>query len=577
MDLKLRMKGIGGLLVLSLAVSGCASNNGNSGSSTETAPPKSEQTEQSGQSEKGNSNSTASPETEVDPYGAFAEPVTLSIAKETIPNNQLPNGDTLENNEYTKYIEKKLNVKVTHAWESEPGDAYTQKVGLTIASNAYPDAMLVSLEQLNQLVKADAIADLSEVYNKYASDLVKDIYGSYQGKLLDIATFDGKIMALPSSNIGYQHDLLWLRKDWMNKLNLEAPKTLDDLVKIAKAFIEQDPDGNSKADTVGLLGDARIAGPSIHNTVHSFNNIFGMFHAYPGTWMKDESGNVVYGSTTPETKAALAKLSELYKEGIIDKQFAVRKPEDTNALVASSKAGIVFGPWWIPYWPLNDSVKNEPKAEWVAYNAPLDADGKLNVVADPPASRFLVVRKDYKNPEAVIKVLNVQSAAIRSIDPIYAEVKETYKDLGVNWANWPFAVQLDYNDAVIRGYDLVTAALDANSPDGLNAEGLSKYKQVQKERANPKKDLAAWSDTVALITGVTPLKDSATNIIFPDFYGTTPTMKTKGSVIAKLESQTFLKIIIGEAPIDSFDDFVKKWKSLGGDQITQEVAEAIKQ
>ncbi|WP_256760857.1 extracellular solute-binding protein [Cohnella sp. WQ 127256] len=565
----MKLKWLGSLLILALAVSGCASGNGNTNSSSEATPSQTEQASASAAS--------ASPEAQADPYGAFAEPVTLSIAKETIPNNNLPEGGTLENNEFTKYIEKKLNVKVTHAWESEPGDPYTQKVGLTIASNAYPDAMMVNLEQLTQLVKADAIADLTDAYNANASPLVKEIYESFQDQLLGMVTFDGKIMALPSSNIGYQHDLMWVRKDWLDKLGLPAPKTMDDIVSIAKAFIEQDPDGNSKADTFGLLGDSRLAGPTIRNTVHSFNNIFGMFGAFPGTWIKDASGNVANGSIAPETKTALAKLSELYKAGIIDKQFAVRKPDDTNALVASSKAGIVFGPWWIPYWPLNDSVKNEPKAEWIAYNAPLDADGKLNVVADAPTTRFLVVRKDYKHPDAVVKVLNVQSAAIRSADPIYSETQNIYKDLGVNWANWPFALQLDYNDAVIRGYDQVKAALDANSMEGLSPEILGRVKMIQKELANPKKDLAAWAETNAWTTGVIPMKDGTTNIVSPAFYGTTPTMKTKGSVLGKLESQAFLKIVIGEASIDSFDDFVKQWKSLGGDQITKEVAEASKQ
>lgn len=560
------MKWLGSLLAIVLLASGCATGSGNNKPS-----PAPEVTPQ--QNEQPGSTSEAT-ENAVDPYGAFPETITMSIAKETIPNNNLPDGGTLENNEFTKYIEKKLNVKVNHAWESEPGDAYMQKVGLTIASNAYPDAMIVSLEQLNQLVKADAIADLTEAYNTNASPLVKEIYDSYGDELLGMATFDGKLMALPASNIGYQHDLLWIRQDWLDKLQLPAPKTLDDLIQVAKAFIEQDPDGNSQADTYGLLGDPRIAGPAIYNSVHSFSNIFGMFHAYPGNWIKNAAGEIVYGSIAPETKTALTKLSELYAAGIIDKQFAVRKPDNTNALVASSKAGLIFGPWWIPYWPLNDAVKNEPKAEWVAYNAPLDEDGKLNVMAVAPATRFLVVRKDYKHLDAVMRVMNVQSAAIRVADPINQETESIYKDLGINWANWPFSIQLDYNDAVIRGHNQVQAALDAQSPEGLTAEGLGRYKQIVKEQANPKKDLAAWAETAAWITGVKPLKENATTIISPAFYDTTPTMKTKGAVLAKLESQAFLKIIIGEASIDSFDEFVKQWKSLGGDQITQEIAEA---
>lgn len=40
-----------------------------------------------------------------------------------------------------------------------------------------------------------------------------------------------------------------------------------------------------------------------------------------------------------------------------------------------------------------------------------------------------------------------------------------------------------------------------------------------------------------------------------------------------MESEAFLKIIYGQESPDSFDSFVEKWKSSGGDDITKEVNE----
>lgn len=54
-------------------------------------------------------------------------------------------------------------------------------------------------------------------------------------------------------------------------------------------------------------------------------------------------------------------------------------------------------------------------------------------------------------------------------------------------------------------------------------------------------------------------------------YGLTDTMQTKWANLKKLEDATILKIVLGQAPVSSFDDFVKQWKSQGGDQITAEV------
>ncbi|MFD0711499.1 extracellular solute-binding protein [Paenibacillus sp. GCM10027626] len=559
-------KSAGIVLVTMLVLSACSSNSAN--------PPENG-SPGAGGNQGQTTNDPDSSAASKDPYGAYEQQVALSIAKDTIPNNNLPEGDTLENNEYTRYLEKKLNVKVTHAWESQPGDAYSQKVGVTIASNDLPDAMIVNLEQMNQLVKADAIADLTEVYEQYASPLVKDIFGSYNGRLLGMSTYGGKLMGLPSTDIGYQHNLLWLRKDWLDKLDLQPPKSLDDLIAVAKAFIEKDPDGNNKADTFGIMGDPNMA--PLANTVHGFDTIFGSMHSYPGVWVKGGDGSVSYGSIAPETKTALAKLQEMYKQGVIDSQFAVRKADDANAQIAAGKTGLVFGPWWIPYWPLNDSVKNDPKAEWVAYNTPLDDSGKLNVVATAPASKFLVVRKGYQNPEAVMKVLNVQSAAIRHADPIEQDTKDIYKDKIVNWANWPFGIQVDYDDAVMRSNTHLRAALEAKSPASLTVEEVVGYNNILANEADPKKNIDAWADATAKLLGPAPLQEDSTNVITPGFYGTTKTMKSKWSVLQKMEKQTFLKIIVGESPVSAFDDFVTKWKTLGGDQITQEVNEAAKQ
>jgi multiple sugar transport system substrate-binding protein len=59
----------------------------------------------------------------------------------------------------------------------------------------------------------------------------------------------GQPYAVPFSA---QANVLLIRKDWLDKLHLQPPKTWDDLAAVAKAFTTQDPDGNGKNDTYGL-------------------------------------------------------------------------------------------------------------------------------------------------------------------------------------------------------------------------------------------------------------------------------------------------------------------------------------
>lgn len=62
-------------------------------------------------------------------------------------------------------------------------------------------------------------------------------------------------------------------------------------------------------------------------------------------------------------------------------------------------------------------------------------------------------------------------------------------------------------------------------------------------------------------------------IYIPQAYtgANTPAMQSKGGILVKLEGDTFINIIYGKKPVTEFDNFVKEWKSLGGDDMTKEV------
>ncbi|WP_171644475.1 extracellular solute-binding protein [Paenibacillus phytorum] len=504
-----------------------------------------------------------------DPFSKFTQPITITLAKGiNTKDTGLPEGETIENNEYFRYIEKQLNVKVKYAWQTETDEAYQQKLSVSIASRELPDLFLVNEKQLKQLTEADLITDLTDVYKKYVSPFVKSRYDSYDGRVLNRATINGKLMGLPGTNIAGQHSLTWIRQDWLDKLGMQVPKTLDDLTAVAKAFVEKDPDGNGKNDTVGLTS---IPDLSRYEAKNNFSPILGSLHAYKGQWMRDKSGNVSYSSILPEMKTALAKLHDLYAAGIIDKQFAIRKEADLNQLGASGKLGIVMEPWWSPYGsPIPDSVKNDPKAVWKAYSVPVDADGKFNTFDKDPANSYMVLRKGYEHPEAIIKLLNIQ---FQGEEPFKDEDK--YVGANVVWWVWPMNINIAPEDVVFQDYVNLTKALESKDPSKLAPYNKVRYDNVLKDRENPKKDLGMWAEIQARIEGskeTDPAKFvSARNV----YFGVTKTMETKKAILDKLENETFLKIVMGELPVDNFDSFVTEWKRLGGEQITKEVTEEV--
>ena len=67
-----------------------------------------------------------------------------------------------------------------------------------------------------------------------------------------------------------------VRKDWLDKLGLEEPSTMDEVADMLRAFINDDPDGDGEADTIGLAMRADVYGGYPNNTF-GIDNIFTAF------------------------------------------------------------------------------------------------------------------------------------------------------------------------------------------------------------------------------------------------------------------------------------------------------------
>ncbi|MCL6457902.1 MAG: extracellular solute-binding protein [Gorillibacterium sp.] len=574
---KKRMNGlIGVLLVIMLLATACSGN------------------VKSGADKATDGNSTAAPSTDkaaLDPYGKSTEPITINIAQK-LPSGDitLPAGQTIENNGMTKIYEDVLNIKLNREWSAVDGDPYNQKVMLSIASREIPDAMMVNEEQLRMLVKANLLEDLTVAFDDYASPKMKELHIDLaKSASLNTATFDGRLYGIPDIAIKADaYTLLWVRKDWLDKLKLPEPKTIDDIENIAQAFIDNKMGGDN---TIGLLGPntPELANDK-GNRVNGFDAIFSSFHSFPGHWIKNTEGKVTYGSIEPETKEALAKLRDLYAKNLIDKEFFLR--ENPKELFLSGQNGMFFGPWWMGWGDLTQSFEKNPDAQWKAYSAPADKDGKLVTHLQPISRNFLVVRKGFKNPEAIIKAVNMRVGVIRRVADLPEGLFDRWEK-EVESANIPdaidiFRINADDINAVTFARHQMLDALDGKvneatlQPEIKEAYGMAKKymddRTVVKYYPDAIADGHNLSDTggyQAYIIGGAPL-DNTYEEVSSLLYSPTETMKTRWANLLKLEDETFLKIVIGNAPLDSFDSFVKQWRSLGGDTIIKEVEETIK-
>lgn len=138
------------------------------------------------------------------PYGAYPELVTYTLGQMSGANDSnLPEGNTYEDNAYTRYLRNMLNIQNdTIYMESE--DRYDEVVNIIAKDRTLPDVLVVSdRETLKELVENDLVEDLTEVFESCTSPRIKEMYESYGGDLLDAGRFDGKLMAIPETVIDH--------------------------------------------------------------------------------------------------------------------------------------------------------------------------------------------------------------------------------------------------------------------------------------------------------------------------------------------------------------------------------------
>ena len=516
------------------------------------------------------------------PFGAYPETIEYTLGKMTSVNNSnMPENDTYTDNAYTRYIKSVINVQNVDVFEANDSQ-YDTNVSMVISMGSLPDIMVVSSQdEVEQLVEAGLIEDLTESYNNCISDRIRKMYESYGDSLKDMVTYDGKIMALPETNITDGPNLVWLRKDWMDKLGLSEPHTIDDVVNIVKHFISEDPgnngvDASGKPNTVGLAVDTDVTGECGYSSEFLLDIIFACFGAYPKQWIMNNDGEIVYGSVTDEAKEALSYISSLYNQGVIDNDFLLRTSTNICELIENGQCGSFFGPWWAPNNPLANAVSSNPDADWQPYLIATDSDGTTSYHSQNPCYKYVVVRKGYEHPEIAAKMISVMFDKVR-FDCTDSEEFKNYYQLNVEPTARPLSINVDYNNALSICYRNIDATISGRkNPDSLELLERSFYDACSEYIKNANKTSTQWAAYMSRIKACSLIAQDNIKVVDSLYFKTTDTMKSHWWRLKAKEKEAYLKIISGEEDISYFDTFVKEWNEQGGQIITSEVRESMK-
>ena len=490
--------------------------------------------------------------------------------------------DDINNNVWTRCYEDELGIKLNYTIAAA-GDDYTQKLTMAIASNDLPDLMDLPPEEFSELANAGLLADLTESYDTYASDLLKETIEVDGGIQLASAKVDGKLYGLPQlSAADGTCDLLWIRTDWLENLGLEAPTNMEELLEVARAFRYDDPDGNGQDDTWGI-GFQKDIVTEEGASPGSYEGFFAAYGAYARAWVKGEDGQISYSGINPGIKEALTQLNAMYEEGLIDPEFGVKDTVKLGEDIAAGKVGMFYGLEGMPWGACKSNIENNPEADWQCYPIVSATEEPAKPITYVRITRYYAANANCEHPEALIQIANVFQDKINSLEAT-EETLNTFgvdPDTGINFAEYAAfamdpAIQKcntyyaeikstlegettvdEIHPEAARYYNVIKNFIDNGMDKGADSLGWNYYKFIGPE--------GSWN---------TIINDYKANdkLVQSVFFGApTPGMSTNLSSLDKMQAETYVNIIMGTQEPDSFDTFVENWKQLGGDQITTEV------
>lgn len=501
----------------------------------------------------------------------YDPPVTITTVWGVDPELKFKNGETIENNVATKWAKDTLGIEIKSLWSvTDSNNAFATKMRLALTSGEeIPDVVTIGDAQLAQdLIDSGLFREVGSLFDQYANDTWKAAM-AIDENVWNPYTRDGKRMGIPVLDYAYNHDyLLWIRQDWLDKLNLQAPKTLAELETVMEKFKNENPDGLSPDQVTPLSIGFKN---KMSTWMGDPSWVFGAYGTLPEQWNVGADGKLEYGSINPGMKQGLETLKSWHDKGYIPQEVALWDENKTAEPAVAGTAGIIPGPYWMSGWPLSDTAKNVPGAVWKPYAIPAGPDGKAMRHGTHFTNGVTLISAKMEHPEALFTYQNYMFENYADPKPGSVFDNGLFKNYDYDIAEDGTLLRWeDIPGGYVNSVRYLLVRDGARIPDAqmkalLNlADGKEATTRLEKEVQT-----AYGLET----PGAAKVLLSQEDISFKNMFTGPPTetMSSKLDYLNKIELQTFNEIIYGQKPVEAFDDFVSTWKSGGGDKITEEV------
>ena len=281
---------------------------------------------------------------------ATAEPSELRVE---IFDRATQGGSDPTNNFWTDFIKEKMlaqhNVSVT--FESVPRSEEVNQLNVLMASGNAPDIVFTYTQSVAyNYYKQGGLADLTDVIEQYGPN----IKGYLGEEVLSYGRFDDRQYMVPAKRISRAQGATYMRKDWLDALNLPVPTTHDEFFNALVAFKEKNPGNMEQVIPYGAASDvpwhfAPIVDSFIDPDITEEEKfVLGL-----------DAGNILY----PGFKDGIRYLNKMYNAGLIDPQFPLYKDfAPTDDLISRGSVGAFNANYDYPMRTTPRSVQ-QPQAE----------------------------------------------------------------------------------------------------------------------------------------------------------------------------------------------------------------------
>ncbi len=483
------------------------------------------------------------------------ERYTFSIARQY---NNPPSKDGI----IKKYLEDKYDVNLD-LWYIERA-SWGDSLAVRFASNEIPDYLYITagtiqgqaasgFQVLSNYVDQEIVAEIDINTLKTAAPYIyNNVIREEKLKVLRYTSIGGKCYALPLVSSTIFHNAIVWRGDWLKKIGMDKyPEKFEDFEKAMYAFTNNDPDGNNIKDTYGM-------------SQTGIPLVYGAFGYQPDRWMVRD-GKLVHGSVQPEMKEALTVLNKWYNDGVIDPEFVTGENQGgyyafshpfMNNRLGLTCLGLFYH--WKPLLYPGDS-KSECYLEMQKVNPAAVTELQFGVpptrngIGGAPATASIIEQSFYGFGRHLEDDKDKFTALLQFLDALSSNYEGYLESIfGIKGTHWDFD-----KESGLPGF------INDNSSKTVEEQGVCpglESSEYTMKRAQPRFD---WAFANNFDKGC-----MVNELIAP-----LPSEEKYKAELEKLREDTYTKIIRGDLPISYFDEYVEKWNSMGGAQLTKEANE----